>query len=170
MDNRLSVKVAAAFFVCMLSLLSACDMHSSDNGSLDGYWQLTQADTLSVDTTTGTILAERSGDVRVKGIFWAFQADLLKMRDTHDKRIDSAAQNRGIFFRFKHESGQLRIYDPYIDQRYIVPEYPDLPVENLNDLKYYGIYSLEETFDVLQLTDEHMILQGRDFRFHFRKY
>jgi hypothetical protein len=145
-------------------------MHSSDNGSLDGYWQLTQADTLSVDTLTGAILAERSGDVRAKGFFWAIQADLLEIIDVHDKRIDTTYLHQGVFFRFKQESGRLSIYAPSIDQRYDVPEYPDGEVKNLYLLNYYGIYSMEETFSILQLTDERMVLQGNHFRFHFRKY
>lgn len=164
-SNRFSVIAASHCIIAVISLMTACDMHSSDNGSLDGFWQLAQADTLSADNPAG-----RSADVRAKGIFWAIQADLLEMRDVHDKRIDTTYLHQSVFFRFKHESGRLHLYDPSLNQRADVPNYPDAEIESLYFLKYYGIYSKDVTFDVLQLDDDRMVLQGEHFRFHFRKY
>ena len=53
--------------------LAACgDVESSDNGDLDGFWLLCSVDTLG----TG-----RTGDVRDKGLTWAFEGKLLEVRD-----------------------------------------------------------------------------------------
>ena len=53
----------------ILSLLCSCDkFHVSDNGELDGFWQLTSVDTLANG---------RSADMKEKMIFWAVQTDLL---------------------------------------------------------------------------------------------
>lgn len=38
-------KLLYIFFV--LLMFAACDIHTSDNGDLDGYWQLRSVDTLS---------------------------------------------------------------------------------------------------------------------------
>ena len=59
-------KLLYIFFV--LLMFAACDIHTSDNGDLDGYWQLRSVDTLS---TGGTC------DMRDSMRFWSFQANIL---------------------------------------------------------------------------------------------
>ena len=34
------------YIFTMLLMLAACDIHTSNNGDLDGYWQLSSVDTL----------------------------------------------------------------------------------------------------------------------------
>lgn len=164
-SKHFSLKAASLCVIAVMSLMTACDIHTSNNGSLDGFWQLAQADTLSADNPAG-----RSADVRAKGIFWAVQADLLEIKDLHDKRIDTTYLHHSVFFRFTHEAGRLHLFNPSVDQRYAVPEYPDAEVDDLSLLEYYGLQSKDETFDVLQLDGDRMVLQGEHFRFHFRKY
>lgn len=138
----------------MLVVMAACsDFHSSDNGKLDGFWQLTQVDTL----TSG-----RSEDVRPKQIFWSVQANLLKMADLH-AMLD---KYHGIFFRFEMEEARLRVYNPVIDMR----EAGDSIVTSVETLRFYGLSSLDEVFAVLRLEDTKMILQNEQLRLYFRKY
>ena len=52
-------------------MIIACDIHRSDNGDLDGFWQLKSVDTLS---TGGTC------HMRDSMRFWTFQATLFTVR------------------------------------------------------------------------------------------
>lgn len=140
--------------IAMLMVMAACsDFHASDNGKLDGFWQLTQADTLANG---------RSEDMRPKQIFWSVQANLLKMEDLH------AMLNTypGIFFHFEMKDGKLRVYDPVLDNR----EESDSIITSVETLRFYGLGSLDETFAVLQLEETKMMLENERLRLYFRKY
>lgn len=130
-------------------IASACDkFHTSDNGKLDGNWQLIQVDTLQ---------SGQSADVRQKLIFWAVQADLLQMR---------AQDHFSVFFRFKHNGNTLTLTDPVADAR----ELSDSIIANPSTIAHFGLSGLTETFHILQLTSSKMTLQSDLLRFHFRKY
>ena len=144
----------AWFWALFLPLVIACsDFHGSDNGNLDGFWQLTQVDTLS---------SGRLVDARQKMIFWSFQSRLLQMRDLHDM----IHAYHTISFRFSREQDSLRLFEPFIDNR----EISDSIVVNERTLWFYGIYSLDERFKVLQLEESRMTLQSNRLRMYFRKY
>ena len=136
-------------FLSALVLLTACELHTSDNGDLDGYWQLTQMDTLANN---------RSGDMRSSRIFWAVQGKMLEMRCERVYYI--------INYHFSHENGQLRLFEPIISVR----EISDSTVTDPATLHFYGITRLEEVLDVQQLDADRMTLQSDLYRFHFRKY
>lgn len=132
-------------------LTAACsDFHTSDNGQLDGFWQLANVDTLANN---------RSGDVRELKIFWAVQADLLEIRDLTNRHLP-------VFFRFEHRDGQLKLSRPVADNRLI----SDSLVRDVNTIRYYGFRQLEETFKVLRLDGKAMLLESGHLRLHFRKY
>ena len=64
------------FFIYIIGiglLLTACDMESSDNGHLDGFWQMT--------SKTDQYAKRGAVDMRDSGITWAFQGKLLELRD-----------------------------------------------------------------------------------------
>lgn len=140
--------------ICMLS--TACDFETSDNGSLDGYWQLSQLDTL----TAG------SSDMRSSGLFWSVQVRLLEIRNNFDA-------NRSILFRFEQKGDYLRLWNPVADNKNISDSVITSPVT----LAQYNIEGalnaegvLESTLKVEQLDDDRMVLSNSGFRFHFRKY
>lgn len=148
------IRRIALFVAAGLTALAACDdFQASDNGKLDGFWQLTQVDTLQ---------SGRSEDVAKRMIFWSVQADLLEMKDLHDM----THAYHGIFFHFSHEGDRLRIYDPVIDNRMI----SDSIVAEERTLWFYGVYHLEEAFQVLQLEAKKMTLENERLRMYFRKY
>ncbi len=127
---------------------SSCHLEASDNGDLDGYWQLTTVDTLSTDGTQEMKSAE---------IFWAFQFRLLQVRDSNENRYN---------IRFKHEKNMMKLYDPYHDKR----ELGDEKVTDPAVLAKYGINALEESFVIEHLNREKMILKGDKLRLIFRRY
>lgn len=141
--------------------LTACEIHTSNNGDLDGFWQLSQVDTLANN---------RSGDVRQRGVFWCVQADLLEMKDLHDMTANEELPHVSVFFRFKHEQGKLRLWEPLADLRDESQEEPDSVVTSVSTIAFYGLSRLDETFDVLRLDADCMTLASEKFRLHFRKY
>lgn len=136
------------------ALTGACsDFNTSGNGDLDGFWQLTQTDTLANG---------RSEDMRPRMLFWSVQAGLLKMQDLHTQK-DAYL---GIFFHFELKDDRLRVYDPVVDDRTI----SDSIVTDVRTVEFYGLNSLDETFRVLQLEETRMTLENESLRMYFRKY
>lgn len=65
-------------------LLTGCDKEYSDNGHLDGFWQLTSS----------------------PGITWSFQGHILELRDVNKVHQD-------IVMSFTREGDKLKLSDPY---------------------------------------------------------
>lgn len=138
----------------VLFLMMACvDFHASENGSLDGFWQLTQVD--SLESGVAENMTQRM-------IFWSVQSKLLLMQDRHDM----THAYMGIYFHFKHEGDSLVVYDPTIDNRLI----SDSVVSEVRMLSFYGVYHLRETFRVLRLESTKMTLENERLRMYFRKF
>ena len=64
-------------------------IETSDNGDLDGYWQLSQVDTLANGVQV---------DMTSSKVFWGVQGKFLTMLDTHQ------APSYGYMFRFEHRA------------------------------------------------------------------
>lgn len=133
-----------------VALLIACELDSSDNGDLDGYWQLTRIDTLS---TGGSL------DMREELMFWYAQHKLFGMRD-------NSGGNSTILYRFSLTEDSLTLSEPVIDNR----NASDIVVDDYSILRPYGIYNIPESFHVDHLSGGSMTLTSKMFRFHFRKY
>ena len=153
--RRCSIYIYGVCVMVLLTFMSACDLHTSNNGDLDGFWQLTSMDTLS----TG-----RSGDMRSQKIFWSVQASLLEMRDLHD--VNPGMCHEPILFRFNHEGDRLSLSEPIANNRNISDSIVVDPVT----VRFYGLSRLDETFKVLQLDADNMTLQSEFYRMYFRKY
>lgn len=130
--------------------LVACDIETSDNGDLDGFWQMTQIDTLG----------GRSGDMREKYVFWCVQGKLI---ETYIAR--NSAMNE-IVYTFDKTADSLLLHSPYISDR----GNGDIKVEDVALLRAYGINQLEERFKIQQLSADNMVLESAMLRLHFRKY
>lgn len=153
--RRCTIYIYGVCVMVLLTFMSACDLHTSNNGDLDGFWQLTSMDSLS----TG-----RSGDMRSQKIFWSVQAHLLEMCDLHD--VNPGMCHEPILFRFNHEGDRLSLSEPIANNRNI----SDSIVVNPVTVRFYGLSRLDETFKVLQLDADNMTLQSDYFRMYFRKY
>ncbi|MCR4809659.1 MAG: lipocalin-like domain-containing protein [Prevotella sp.] len=133
--------------------LSACHFEVSDNGDLDGFWQLYSEDTLS---------SGQSADMRQSGIYWAVQMRLLS--------IEAKKQNIRFLFRFTHEGSTLRLYDPRVDFRPSFGERADTAVTCADSLHFLGLNSLDESFFVEELNSSRMTLRNDSLRLYFRRY
>ncbi|MCI6558018.1 MAG: lipocalin-like domain-containing protein [Prevotella sp.] len=138
------------FFSMMTLVMTGCEIHTSNNGDLDGFWQLRSIDTLS----TGA-----SVDARERMIYWAVQRHILEVQDKHDTR-------NKILFGFSQRGDSLFLYEPRVNNRDI----GDTLVTNLSMLQPYGVNDFEESYFIEQLDGGQMVLKSKVLRLWFRKY
>lgn len=136
------------YIIGVALLLVGCEMEHSDNGDLDGLWQLRALDSLYNGQTV---------DMRDRQVTWGFQGTLLETRSKRSKTY---------ILRFAHEADILKLYSPYVSDR----DHGDVKVEDAAGLNALGINKLEESFKVLHLSSDQMDLQSETLRLHFRKY
>lgn len=150
--RMMSVKGFFAAFAAVVAIAMAsvsCEIETSDNGDLDGYWHLNRVDTLS----TGGVC-----DMSEKLMFWAVQVKLLNT-------FDRSGQSGSYMFRFEHKDGNLRLYDPHKDDRMS----GDPKVESPEELTPFGVNSLDETFKIERLSGSRMVLSNDKLRLSFNK-
>ena len=139
----------------MLSALVAAScsvFETSDNGDLDGMWQLQALDTLR---TGGT------ADMRDSLLFLSVQMHLAYLKDYRNQLF------KGVFYHFDHTRDSLIITDPYYDNRAA----GDVKTEHTDDyLGAFGFEELDQRFGIETLTGKKMVLHYRQYRYHFRKY
>ena len=133
--------------ISVISLMTACHMESSDNGHLDGFWHLVRVDTLSIDTLSIVGTSDLSQDY----FFWAFQFQLLSVRNTQKSPEE-------YFLRFQRQGDELVLSDPF---QYVL-QGKDAPVENIDLLRPFGINDQEERFRIVHLSSRRMTLQSKN--------
>ena len=138
------------YFTLSLIMITSCTLDSSDNGALDGYWQLSSIDTLANG---------HSVNMRDSGIFWAFNFNLLVTRSTKEPLGE-------ILYDFENTEDNLILSNPYILYR----DSSDIKVTDVNLLKKYGVNSLLESFTIQYLNSNKMALQSNMLRLNFKKY
>lgn len=138
-------------FTLLLGLLvmASCELQMSDNGDLDGYWQLKQLDSLGSGYST---------DMRSSSVFWSVQKNLLQV----------SGYGQQVLFRFDHNGDSLFLSQPRFNER--MNDDPALADSNLVSLRQLGINALEERFQVNELGQSTMVLQSATLRLHFRRY
>lgn len=134
-------------------LMVSCELETSGNKELDGYWQMSQVDTLS----TGGV-----ADTREALIYWGIQGKLLQIRFSENEKN----LGEGIFFRFNRDGSNLTLYSPALHHLYET----DVPIEDVEILKPFGIFNLEEVFHLDVLNDDELVVSNDRLRLHFRKY
>lgn len=141
------------FFFSLILIFSftSCELETSHNGDLDGFWHLVQVDSLQ----TGGV-KDTSKDL----LFWSFQVNLLELSDHTNLTIIYMA-------RFNHEGGQLKVTQPCLYNRDKGNEL--LSEENMSDISPYGLNALEETFRVENLSGSKMTLSNGTLRLYFKK-
>ena len=130
--------------------ITSCEIEMTDNGQLDGNWQLCQIDTLA---TNGTC------NMSYSSIYWGMENNLLQVRDIDDN-------NLRILFRFNHQGDSLFIFDPY----HVITKDELEPVESDSLLLPLGISQTEEHFLIEQLSNGNLTLKSPIYRLRFRKY
>lgn len=147
--NIKNMAASATVAMMCLAMVAACDMETSGNGDLDGLWHLRGVDTLA----TGGY-ADLSGNK----IYWAVQGDLLILDDKSDTY-------ESIVMYFDHSGDTLRLYSPYIYDR----SDGDPEIENIDQLRPYGVNSTDESFFIERLSGSRMILSTDTLQLNFKK-
>jgi hypothetical protein len=137
------------FIFSTLLLFSSCDLETSNNGDLDGYWHLERVDTLS---TLG------SSDLSQEKLFWAFQKDLLQLRGDEQE----------FYLRFNHHDNHLDLSDPHLKDR--EKDDPAISSSTMYLILPYGINAEQEYFQVVTLNSDDMVLRNQDLQLWFRKF
>lgn len=130
-------------------LLTSCDIETSNNGDLDGFWQLQSVDTLSNNVSV---------DMKSQGVFWGVQKDLVEVR-----KYKGYSYN--VYFKFDYNGNSLRLYSPYKDDR----DEQDKVITDIILLRPLGVNALDESFTIEQLDDK-LVISSSSLRLHFRRY
>ena len=132
-----------------LLLFYSCDIESSKNGNLDGFWHLERVDTIS---TYGSL------DLSQEKLFWAFQKDLLQLRGDEQE----------FYLRFNHHDNYLDLSDPRLRDR--EKDDPAISSSTMYLILPYGINEEEESFQVVTLDNDNMVLRNQNLQLWFRKF
>ena len=142
------MKKITCLFTALL-LLTSCEIEFSNNGKLDGFWQLIAVDTLATQHTS---------DLKTSGRTWAFQGRLLEMRDTKGGYSD-------LYFSFEHRGDSLFLDSPYLSDR----DADDIKITDVNIVRPYGVNGLKEGFEIESLSNNKLILRSKTLRLMLRK-
>ena len=151
--------IASVFVLLMLVLgsvlLNSCEIESSDNGSLDGFWHLESIDTLATGGRS---------DYSKQRVFWGVQYKLLSVNNYEGGRF---------YFRFRQTSDSLILSSPYKNNWH--QDYGefggDIPLTVINDtVRRRGINNLVEPFYKEKLSGSKMILRTKGLRLNFKKF
>ena len=139
------LSILFAFILC----LSACELETSHNGKLDGWWLLTAVDTLQ----TGG-----HANVEAQQCTWAFQGRLLELRDVPGQLGD-------YLLSFAQYGDDLLLSHPYLSAR----NSGDIAVQTPQPLHPYGIQTLSEQFSITTIDRRSMVLTSASLRLYFRR-
>ena len=149
--KRISQYLIFSISAFLVFSFTSCELETSGNGDLDGFWHLVQVDTLQ----TGGV-KDTSKDL----FFWSFQVNLLEFSDR-------SYQIPIFMARFNHDNGQLKVTQPCLYNRDEGNEM--VTEENVKDISPYGLNALEETFRVEELSGSRMTLSNGTLRLYFKK-
>ena len=136
-------------FIIGLLVFTSCDIETSGNGKLDGYWHLVKVDTLQ---TGGSL------DLSNSKIFWSVQSNLLDM-------IDRQGDAGELLFTFEHKGDSLLLSNPYIPKW----DGDDTPIDDVAKLRPFGINSLNQKFLIESLSGGKMMIKDDRLRLCFKK-
>lgn len=133
---------------------SSCELDTSDNGDLDGNWQLLSIDTLN---TGGT------NNMKDKQIFYAVQFHLINIYALNIKNEYIIPKS---FYHFSQTRDSLILYSADITENATYAHKDSF----LTGLRPLGINSLEEHFKIETLNSKNMVLKSRELRLNFRNF
>lgn len=143
-----------AFVAISMFAFSSCELESSDNGKLDGFWHLESIDSLENGKTV---------DMSELHVFWGIEYKLIAATQ-YDNNTER------MFFRFEQTSDSLKITQAFINHGH-QDNGGDIPLTGVtNDLRYYGINNLPEGFAKEALSGSKMILRSKTLRLKFKKF
>ena len=105
-----------------------------------------------------TISTSGSLDLSQEKLFWAFQKDLLQLRGDEQE----------FYLRFNHHDNYLDLSDPRLRDR--EKDDPAISSSTMYLILPYGINEEEESFQVVTLDNDNMVLRNQNLQLWFRKF
>jgi len=130
------------FFAC----IGSCTLDTSDNGDLDGNWQLMSIDSIENGNTA---------DMKDYQIFYAVQFKLINVK------AYNYSSSGNYYFHFEQTKDSLIMNATQGDNG---TEY------KIDDLRKFGLNSENEKFSIITLTGDKMILESSLLKLYFRKF
>lgn len=157
--KQLTIKSLLATLATTL-MLASCNVETSDNGPLDGFWHLERVDTLATGGTT---------DYSSGYVFWGVQKDLIYIKDSSNSSVGA------YYLRFNQTQDSLHITKIYLDHGHEDNPYHeqggDIPVEAIDiNLRFFGLNALPEHFKKEAINGKRMILSTEKLRLKFKKF
>jgi hypothetical protein len=136
------------FLIAALVLtLVSCEFETSNNGNLDGNWQLTEVDTLH----TGGIK-----DMKDLQIFYAIQMRLINVSAFNNPNMED-----NYYFHFEHRGDSLIFKTANSEGK---------TMYTTQQLQPFGLNKEAEHFKIISLSSNNMILQSEMLLLKFRKF
>jgi len=127
---------------------AGCSGDGADS-RLQGFWQL-----------RAMVFDGVSQDMRSSGLTWAFQGDILELRD-------ASSVHRDIVASYRIQDGRLVVSNFFLVDR----EVGDVPVSDAAYLHPYGIASsVQESFEISECTSGVLVLDSPTAHLEFRRY
>ena len=140
-----------------LMLLTGCSIETSDNGVLDGRWQL-----MEINYFDGS---NRKVETKEQLIFWDIQYKLISIHSMSGKLHDSLTEES--LCRFNYTKDSLKLSDFYRHFREADQKIDD-PLTTY--FQKTGINGINANFAVLHLDSKSMLLQSDYAKLSFRKF
>lgn len=158
--KNVSKTSAPTMVAALLLSLMSCEIETSENGKLDGFWHLERIDSLNNN---------KIEDYSNKLIFWGIQMHLIETKDIDNNNINH------LYLRFKQTTDSLyinKIYENHWhEDNYDDETAGDVPVSlPNNDTRHYGINAIPETFLKEELNGRRMVLRSKTLRMTFRRF
>lgn len=145
MKNYIYILIAA-----IAGMVASCDdVHTYNNGELEGYWRLDKVDTLA----TGGVK-----DLSNNLLFWSIQSKILQVTD-HEGKYATTNMIQ------EQDGNTLHIHDPYTHGWH-----EDELVTDPERLRPYGINATNEDFVIEMVNGGDMVLRSETLRLNFVKY
>ena len=140
-----------------LLLLTSCSIETSDNGKLDGRWQLMELSYLDG--------SNKKVETKEQLIFWDIQYKLISIHCMTGKLHESLTEESLCRFTFTGDS--LKLFDFYRHYREADQKIDD-PLTTY--FQKTGINGIKANFAVLHLDRKTMLLQSDYAKLSFRKF
>lgn len=149
--------IGAIIVLVSVISFSSCELESSKNGDLDGFWHLESIDSLESGQTV---------DLSKRHVFWGIEHKLIAVRE-------SDFGKSSFYFRFEQTSDSLNITEVFLNHGHQDngEDGGDIPQNEVtDDLRYYGVNAIPEGFVKEALNGSKMILKSKTVRLNFRKF
>lgn len=122
--------------------MTSCEIDSTNNREIDGYWHLTAMDSISGGYTQ---------DLSKEKLFWAIEGKLFNVSN--------------LYLMTELKGDTLRLYKPYTET------WTADSIRNfVKSYRKYGINSLDERFLIENLSGKHLTVRDSILRIHFERY